>query len=73
MKINQDTLDAAEQRGYERGLVDSPGNKLIDTWIEIHGKPISWEKAVQIISITCKIPNEERDRLLALDDDGVID
>jgi hypothetical protein len=63
-----DALDVAEQRGYERGLSDAPGSKLIDAWVALTGKPISWTKAVQIIAITCKIPDEERDRLLALED-----
>ncbi|OJY23574.1 hypothetical protein [Pandoraea sp. 64-18] len=39
---------------------------LIDAWVAAHGKKIPWDKAIKISAIVTKMPDEERDRLLAL-------
>ncbi|MHC9112235.1 hypothetical protein [Pseudomonas aeruginosa] len=43
--------------------------KLIETWVTKHGKPAPWSTAVEITALATNMPNDERDRLLALDDD----
>ncbi|MGU0809203.1 hypothetical protein ACSEQ5_14620 [Pseudomonas aeruginosa] len=43
--------------------------KLIETWVAKHGKPAPWSKIVEITALATNMPNDERDRLLALDDD----
>ncbi|HCL3801813.1 TPA: hypothetical protein N2B48_005893, partial [Pseudomonas aeruginosa] len=43
--------------------------KLIETWVAKHGKPAPWSTAVEITAVATNMPNDERDRLLALDDD----
>ncbi|MFW4882054.1 hypothetical protein ACOAPR_29690 [Pseudomonas aeruginosa] len=43
--------------------------KLIETWVAKHGKPAPWSKIVEITALATSMPNDERDRLLALDDD----
>lgn len=52
---------------------ETPGEilaaKLIETWVEKHGKPAPWSKIVEITALATNMPNDERDRLLALDDD----
>lgn len=42
--------------------------KLIDTWRAVHGRPVPWEKAVEITAITTSMSSEERERLLAMAD-----
>ena len=42
---------------------------LIDVWVSDKGKQIPWAKAVQIVAIVTKQTDEERDRLLRMDDD----
>lgn len=42
--------------------------KLIDTWRTVHGRPVPWEKAVEITAIATSMSNEERERLLAMGD-----
>ena len=45
--------------------------RLIDAWCNDKGRKIPWAKAVQIVAIVTKQPDEERDRLLRLgDEDG---
>lgn len=41
-------------------------SRLIEAWVTEHGKPIPWEKAVEIVAIVNKLPDAERLRLLAL-------
>ncbi|MDA3369735.1 hypothetical protein JR314_07550 [Pseudomonas aeruginosa] len=43
--------------------------KLIETWVTKHGKPAPWSTAVEITAVATNMPNDERERLLALDDD----
>ncbi len=51
---------------------DALASRLIDVWIAEKGKKIPWAKAIQIIAIVTKQPDEERDHLLRMadDDDG---
>ncbi|WP_325435591.1 hypothetical protein [Pseudomonas nitroreducens] len=42
--------------------------KLIDTWRAVHGRPVPWEKAVEITAIATSMSSEERERLLAMSD-----
>jgi hypothetical protein len=44
---------------------------LIDAWIAENGGQISWGKAVQIISIITKMDENERSRLLTLDEPDI--
>ncbi|MEW3705593.1 hypothetical protein QOZ51_10600, partial [Pseudomonas aeruginosa] len=52
---------------------ETPGEilaaKLIETWVTKHGRPAPWSTAVEITALATNMPNDERDRLLALDDD----
>ncbi len=52
---------------------ETPGEilaaKLIETWVAKHGRPAPWSKIVEITALATNMPNDERDRLLALDDD----
>lgn len=52
---------------------ETPGEilaaKLIETWVAKHGKPAPWSKIVEITALATNMPNDERDRLLALDYD----
>ncbi|MDI4068206.1 hypothetical protein QK416_29595 [Pseudomonas aeruginosa] len=52
---------------------ETPGEilaaKLIETWVTEHGKPAPWSTAIEITAVATNMPNDERDRLLALDDD----
>ncbi|HCF0091181.1 hypothetical protein [Pseudomonas aeruginosa] len=52
---------------------ETPGEilaaKLIETWVAKHGKPAPWSKIVEITALATNMPNDERERLLALDDD----
>lgn len=52
---------------------ETPGEilaaKLIETWVAKHGRPAPWSTAVEITAVATNMPNDERDRLLALDDD----
>ncbi|WP_235870265.1 hypothetical protein [Pseudomonas aeruginosa] len=52
---------------------ETPGEilaaKLIETWVTKHGKPAPWSTAVEITAVATNMPNDERERLLALDDD----
>lgn len=43
-------------------------SRMIDVWVEAHGRKIPWAHAVQIIGTITKLPREEVDRLLAMDD-----
>lgn len=43
-------------------------SRLITAWCNAHGKQIPWAKAIEITAIVTKMPEEERLRLLALDD-----
>lgn len=46
-------------------------SRLIDVWCADKGKQIPWAKAVQIVAIVTKQPDDERDRLLRLgEEDG---
>ena len=49
---------------------DAMASKLIDVWIASNGQRISWGRAVNIIAILKGLPDAERDRLLALDDEA---
>lgn len=49
-------------------LADHTLDRLIDAWIASTGKPIPWNKAVEIAAIVKRLPDAERDRLLALND-----
>jgi len=51
----------------EQHCRDAMASKLIDVWIANHGQRISWKRAVNIIAILKGLPDAERDRLLALD------
>jgi hypothetical protein len=58
----QAELDAAQRQ-------DATAGTLIDAWCRAFGKQIPWKKAVGIMAIIQKIPDEERDRLLAMGDE----
>ena len=46
-------------------------SRLIDAWCADKGRKIPWAKAIQIVAIVTKQPDEERDRLLRMgDEDG---
>lgn len=45
--------------------------KLINTWCEVHGRPIPWAKAVEITAIATSMSDDERERLLAMADEEV--
>lgn len=47
---------------------EAMASKLIDAWVAAHNKPIPWAKAVEIVVIVQKLPEEERQRLLSLDE-----
>ena len=72
MNYADDALNAA----YAEGRADQkqedehafgPASRLIDAWIAIHNRPIPWAKAVEIVAVLNKMPDEERRRLLSLD------
>lgn len=42
--------------------------KLINAWVDTHGKQIPWDKAIEIIAVVTKMPEVERQRLLCMDD-----
>ena len=73
--MTADEIDAIQQAAYAEGRKDEAetsreamANKLIDTWVAVHNKPIPWAKAVEIVVVVNKLPEEERQRLLSLDD-----
>lgn len=43
-------------------------SRLIDAWCAAHGRQIPWAKAVEITAIITKLPEAEREWLLALND-----
>jgi hypothetical protein len=43
--------------------------RLIDLWAAKHGKPMPWHMAVELVFVVNKLTIEQRDTLLALDDD----
>jgi hypothetical protein len=45
-------------------------SRLIDAWCDSHGGQISWVKAVEIAAIITKQSDEERARMLAMNEDG---
>lgn len=47
---------------------DGAASRLIDVWIANHGQRIDWKRAVNIIAVIQRLPNADRERLLALDD-----
>lgn len=49
-------------------LADHTLDRLIDAWVASTGKPIPWNKAVELAAIVKRLPDAERDRLLALND-----
>lgn len=64
--------DAMDMRAaYDQGLKDARdgmASKLIDTWSATHGgKPIPWRIAVGIIAVIGRMPKDEENRLLSLD------
>jgi hypothetical protein len=54
--------DGRKDEAEESGVA----SKLIDAWVTTHGKPVPWEKAVEIMAIVQKLPESERARLLSL-------
>lgn len=46
-------------------------HRLIAAWCDAHGKQISWAKAIEITAIVTKMPDAERDRLLAFGSDDI--
>lgn len=44
--------------------------RLIDAWCADKGKQIPWAKAIQIVAIVTKQPDDERDRLLKMGDEN---
>lgn len=64
-------IDKAQTEAYAEGRKDEAdengaASRLIDAWAASHGKPVPWDKAVEIVAIVNKLPEEERARLLAL-------
>lgn len=45
--------------------------KLIDAWIAQHGKQISWGKAIEIVAVINKMDDNERSRLLTMDEPNI--
>ncbi|MCV0108797.1 hypothetical protein KUC42_08495 [Pseudomonas aeruginosa] len=68
LRVRADKAPVAQAQPEE-----TPGEilaaKLIETWVTEHGKPAPWSTAVEITAVATNMPNDERDRLLALDDD----
>lgn len=62
----RERLEAALNHAYAEGRNDETFDRLSDAWVAAHGKPIPWEKAVEILAIVKKLPEDERARLLAL-------
>lgn len=62
--------------GFEVGVTaglkaarDGMASKLIDTWSATHGgKQVPWRIAVGIVAVIGRLPKEEENRLLSLDD-----
>lgn len=69
----QRLLDSCAAHVAQAQPEETPGEilaaKLIETWVTKHGKPAPWSTAVEITAVATNMPNDERDRLLALDDD----
>lgn len=42
--------------------------RLLDAWCASHGKQIPWAKAIEISAVVCKMSDEEKQRLLFLDE-----
>lgn len=59
---------ARQEQGDDFTPAEILASRLIDAWCAAHGKPVPWAKAVQITGIVTKQPQEEIDRLLAMDD-----
>lgn len=64
-------VEAMQTNAYAEGRKDEAdengvASRLIDAWVTAHGKPVPWEKAVEIVAIANKLPEAERIRLLAL-------
>ena len=69
----KDFCNALQTAAYAEGRSDEAmenniAGSLIDAWVAAHGRPIPWAKAVEITAIVNKLPDEERVRLLSLDD-----
>lgn len=67
-------LGDVQTEAYAEGRKDEAdengaASRLIDAWAAAHGKPVPWEKAVEIVAIANKLPDAERARLLALAED----
>lgn len=57
---------AAEIERLREGALPS----LFKAWYDTHGAPLPWRKAVEMTAIVMRLPAEERERLIALDDDA---
>lgn len=67
----RERLEGLQTEAYADGRKDEAdangaASRLIDAWVYEHGKQIPWEKAVQIVAIVNKMPDDELARLLAL-------
>ena len=67
------SLDMAHQqlKGNDPDAPTPPellASRLIDVWCEEKKRQIPWAKAIEIMAILTKMPEPERQRLLALDD-----
>lgn len=45
---------------------DGHASSLIDAWARFRGQPMPWKKACEVVAIVSRLPDAERDRLIAL-------
>lgn len=59
------------REAYHAGLRearDGHAGKLIDAWVNFRRQPMPWKKACEVVAIVSRLPDAERDRLIALDE-----
>lgn len=62
-------LPAAMKEEPEQTPPEILAVRMIDAWVSTHRKQIPWKKAVEITAILTKMPDDERQRLLSLDEE----
>ena len=70
LQFGEDALSVLKQ-GWDMAVEkarDCLADKATEAWVETHGKKMSWQTCINIIAAITKMPDEERDRLLAYKD-----
>lgn len=69
-------LEDAKRDAYAEGRKDESDenrdamcSRLMDVWVANHGR-MPWKKAVEVVAVLKQLPVDERERLMAMEDES---